>query len=163
MSAAHWVYLLGLAVLIATVVAKENVIAPAIVATFLTGLAYEGSVTMGLGSVFNAAIAGTRELLPIVIIIALVTSMLGAMRELDADVFAEFCYAAASLSDWGCISSLSQANRARTSGPSMTPLTAYGYMNCTASCCSPGPSRYCAPSSGNASGSRWRSLEGSHR
>lgn len=86
MSAAHWVYLIGLAVLIATVVAKKNVIAPAIIATFLTGLAYRGSFTMGLGSIFNAAIAGTRELLPVFIIIALVTAMLGAMRALGADV-----------------------------------------------------------------------------
>ncbi|MFC5749338.1 hypothetical protein [Actinomadura rugatobispora] len=85
MSAAHWIYLLGLAVLIATVVAKKNVIAPAVVATFLTGLAYGGSVTTGLGSVFNAAIVGTRELLPVFIIIALVTAMLGAMRGLGAD------------------------------------------------------------------------------
>lgn len=85
MSAAHWVYLLGLAVLIGTVVAKKNVIAPALIATFLTGLVYQGSFTMGLGAVFNAAIAGTRELLPIFIIIALVTAMLGAMRALGAD------------------------------------------------------------------------------
>lgn len=86
LSAAHWVYLIGLAVLIATVVAKKNVIAPALVATFLTGLVYQGSFTMGLGSIFNAAIAGTRELLPVFIIIALVTAMLGAMRALGADV-----------------------------------------------------------------------------
>lgn len=85
LSAAHWVYLVGLVVLIGTVVAKKNVIAPAIIATFLTGLAYQGSFTMGLGAVFNAAIAGTRELLPIFIIIALVTAMLGAMRALGAD------------------------------------------------------------------------------
>jgi hypothetical protein len=85
LSAAHWVYLLGLVVLIGTVVAKKNVIAPAIIATFLTGLAYQGSVTTGLGAVFNAAISGTRELLPIFIIIALVTAMLGAMRGLGAD------------------------------------------------------------------------------
>ncbi len=84
-SAAHWVYLIGLAALIATVVAKKNVIAPALIATFLTGLVYQGSFTMGLGSIFNAAIAGTRELLPVFIIIALVTAMLGAMRALGAD------------------------------------------------------------------------------
>lgn len=85
LSAAHWVYLIGLAVLIATVVAKKNVIAPALIATFLTGLVYQGSFTMGLGAIFNAAIAGTRELLPVFIIIALVTAMLGAMRALGAD------------------------------------------------------------------------------
>lgn len=85
LSAAHWVYLLGLVVLIGTVVAKKNVIAPALIATFLTGFVYQGSFTMGLGAVFNASIAGTRELLPIFIIIALVTAMLGAMRALGAD------------------------------------------------------------------------------
>lgn len=85
MSAAHWVYLLGLVVLIGTVVAKKNVIAPALIATFLTGFVYQGSFTMGLGAVFNASIAGTLELLPIFIIIALVTAMLGAMRALGAD------------------------------------------------------------------------------
>ncbi|MDH6197848.1 hypothetical protein M2272_004504 [Mycobacterium frederiksbergense] len=85
LSAAHWVYLIGLAVLIATVVAKKNVIAPALIATFLTGLVYQGSFTMGLGSIFNASIAGTRELLPVFIIIALVCAMLGAMRALGAD------------------------------------------------------------------------------
>ncbi|AKS36795.1 hypothetical protein [Mycolicibacterium goodii] len=85
MSAAHWVYLIGLVVLIGTVVAKKNVIAPALLATFLTGLVYQGSVTTGVGAVFNAAITGTRELLPIFIIIALVSAMLGAMRALGAD------------------------------------------------------------------------------
>lgn len=85
MSAAHWVYLLGLVVLIGTVVAKRNVIAPALIATFLVGLVYQGSVTTGLGAIFNAAITGTRELLPIFIIIALVTAMLGAMRALGSD------------------------------------------------------------------------------
>lgn len=85
LSAAHWVYLIGLVVLIGTVVAKKNVIAPALLATFLTGLAYQGSVTTGLGAIFNAAITGTRELLPIFIIIALVSAMLGATRALGAD------------------------------------------------------------------------------
>ncbi|MEU6037664.1 hypothetical protein ABZ801_19865 [Actinomadura sp. NPDC047616] len=85
MSAAHWIYLLGLAALIATVVARRNVVALAVVATFVTGLAYGGSVVTGLGSVFNAAVLATRELLPIFVIIALVTAMLGAMRRLGAD------------------------------------------------------------------------------
>ncbi|MFB4312641.1 hypothetical protein [Actinomadura sp. 21ATH] len=85
MSAAHWIYLLGLAALIATVVAKRNVIALAVVATFATGVAYGGSLVTGLGAIFNGAIVATRELLPIFIIIALVTAMLGAMRGLGAD------------------------------------------------------------------------------
>jgi hypothetical protein len=84
-STAHWVYLLGLVALIVTVIAKKNVIAPAIIATFLTGLAYSGTVTTGLGAVFNAAITGTRELLSIFVIIALVTAMLGAVRAAGAE------------------------------------------------------------------------------
>lgn len=85
MSPAHWIYLLGLVVLILTVIAKKNVIAPAIIATFLTGAVYAGSVTTGLASVFNAAMVGTRELLPIFLIIALVTAMLGAVRQAGAE------------------------------------------------------------------------------
>lgn len=85
MSPAHWIYLLGLVVLILTVIAKKNVIAPAIIATFLTGVVYAGSVTAGLASVFNAAMLGTRELLPIFLIIALVTAMLGAVRQAGAE------------------------------------------------------------------------------
>ncbi|AQA01744.1 hypothetical protein BVC93_04050 [Mycobacterium sp. MS1601] len=78
-------YLLGLVVLIVTVIAKKNVVAPAIIATFLTGLVYAGSVTTGLAAVFNAAMVGTRELLPIFLIIALVTAMLGAVRQAGAE------------------------------------------------------------------------------
>ncbi|MFD0853176.1 hypothetical protein ACFQ07_13125, partial [Actinomadura adrarensis] len=86
MSAAHWIYLIGLAAIIATVVAKKNVIAIAVVATFVTATAYAGSAVTGLGAIFNGAILATRELLSIFIIIALVTAMLGAMRGLGADV-----------------------------------------------------------------------------
>lgn len=85
LSVAHWTYLLGLAALIATVVARKNVVALAVVATFITGTAYAGSVVTGLGAVFHGAIVATRELLPIFIIIALVTAMLGAMRSVGAD------------------------------------------------------------------------------
>lgn len=86
LSPAHWIYLLGLAALIATVVARRNVVALALVGTFLTALVYSGSVTTGLGAVFNAAITAAKELLPIFVIIAVVTAMLGAMRTLGSDL-----------------------------------------------------------------------------
>jgi hypothetical protein len=85
LSAAHWFYLIGLAAIIATVVAKRNVIAIAVVATFATAVAYSGSAVTGLGAIFSGAVLATRELLSIFIIIALVTAMLGAMRGLGAD------------------------------------------------------------------------------
>ncbi|MGW3768870.1 hypothetical protein [Actinomadura verrucosospora] len=86
MSPAHWIYLLGLAALIATVVARRNVVALALLGTFLTALVYSGSVTTGLGAVFNAAITAAKELLPIFVIIAVVTAMLGAMHTLGSDL-----------------------------------------------------------------------------
>ncbi|WP_395105094.1 hypothetical protein [Actinomadura sp. SCN-SB] len=86
MSAAHWIYLLGLAAIIATVVAKRNVVAIAVAATFVTATAYAGSAVTGLAAIFTGAIVATRELLSIFVIIALVTAMLGAMRGLGADV-----------------------------------------------------------------------------
>ncbi|WP_433467580.1 hypothetical protein [Spirillospora sp. CA-128828] len=86
MSPAHWIYLLGLAALIATVVARKNVVGLAIAGTFVTALVYSGSVTTGLGAVFNAGITAAKELLPIFVIIAIVTAMLGAMRTLGSDL-----------------------------------------------------------------------------
>lgn len=86
LSPAHWIYLLGLAALIATVVARRNVVGLALAGTFLTALVYSGSVTTGLGAVFNAAITAARELLPVFVIIAVVTAMLGAMRTLGSDL-----------------------------------------------------------------------------
>ncbi|TQK30699.1 hypothetical protein FBY28_3727 [Arthrobacter sp. SLBN-53] len=82
---AHYCYLLGLVALIITVIAKKNVVAPALLATFFTATAFGGSVTTGLAALFNAAIVGTRELLPIFLVIALVTAMLGAVRRAGAD------------------------------------------------------------------------------
>ncbi|MFB4297107.1 hypothetical protein [Actinomadura sp. NTSP31] len=86
MSPAHWIYLLGLAALIATVVARKNVVGLAVCGTFVTALVYSGSVTTGIAAVFNAGIVAARELLPIFLIIAIVTAMLGAMRGLGADL-----------------------------------------------------------------------------
>ncbi|HEU5024445.1 MAG TPA: hypothetical protein VFV01_05940 [Spirillospora sp.] len=86
MSPAHWIYLLGLAALIATVVARKNVVGLAVCGTFVTALVYSGSVTTGIAAVFNAGIVAARELLPIFLIIAVVTAMLGAMRGLGADL-----------------------------------------------------------------------------
>ncbi|MEH3132141.1 MAG: hypothetical protein PGN27_19505 [Mycolicibacterium neoaurum] len=85
MTFAHYCYLLGLVALIITVIAKKNVVAPALLATFVTATAFGGSITTGLAALFNAAIVGTRELLPIFLVIALVTAMLGAVRRAGAD------------------------------------------------------------------------------
>ncbi|MFI0353588.1 hypothetical protein [Actinomadura sp. 9N407] len=83
--AAHWVFLSGIVVIIAAMIARKNVVIPAIAATFCTALAYDGSPVRALQSVFNASLTAATELFSIFLIIALVTALLGALRALGAD------------------------------------------------------------------------------
>ncbi|MFG1830852.1 hypothetical protein [Micromonospora chersina] len=82
---AHWVYLTGLASLIIVMVARKNVVVPAIAATFLTAVTFTGSVPGGLASVFRASLVAASELFNIFLIIALVTAMLAALRAIGAE------------------------------------------------------------------------------
>ncbi|MFD0852557.1 hypothetical protein ACFQ07_10000, partial [Actinomadura adrarensis] len=85
LGAAHWVFLSGIIVIIAVMIARKNVVIPAIVATFCTALAYDGSPVRGLQAVFNASLTAATELFNIFLIIALVTALLGALRGIGAD------------------------------------------------------------------------------
>ncbi|WP_243775732.1 hypothetical protein [Actinomadura nitritigenes] len=66
-------------------IARKNVVIPAIAATFLTAWTYTGSFVKGLESIFNASLTSASELFNIFLIIALVTALLGALRALGAD------------------------------------------------------------------------------
>ncbi|TGD85410.1 hypothetical protein BayCH28_20460 [Mycolicibacterium sp. CH28] len=85
LSAAHWVYLAGILVILATMAVRKNIVVPAVTATLLTAWAFSGSVVTGLASVFNASLTAAKELFNIFLIIALVTAMLGALRQMGAD------------------------------------------------------------------------------
>ena len=85
LTAAHSLYLAGIAMLLVLVVLRKNVVGPAIVATFCVALAMTGSVTTAVSSVFRAAIASTTELLTIFLIIAMMTALIQAMRATGAD------------------------------------------------------------------------------
>ncbi|MFZ5872189.1 MAG: permease, partial [Actinomycetota bacterium] len=84
-TAAHWVYLLGLASLIVVMALRKNVVVPAVAATFVTALVFTGSVTTGLSSVFRASLTAAAELFSIFLIIALITALLTAMRAIGAE------------------------------------------------------------------------------
>ena len=43
LTAAHWIYLAGVAVIVLTMIMRANVVVPSIVATFLVILAWTGS------------------------------------------------------------------------------------------------------------------------
>lgn len=84
LTAAHWVYLAGMVVIIATMLLRKNIVVPAVLATFATALAYTRSVIGGLTSIFSASLAAAQELFNIFLIIALVTAMLHALESIGA-------------------------------------------------------------------------------
>ena len=85
LSAAHWVYLGGIVVILVTMVLRKNIVVPAILGTFLTALVFSGSLITGLSSIFMGSLIAAKELFTIFLIIALVTAMLGALRQMGAD------------------------------------------------------------------------------
>lgn len=85
LTAAHWVFLAGVVVILATMVMRKNIVVPAVVATFLTALVWSGSLVTGLASVFNASLAAATALFNIFLIIAMVTAMLRALEGLGSD------------------------------------------------------------------------------
>jgi hypothetical protein len=72
-------------VIIATMIARKNIVVPAVVATFLTALVYSHSLIRALAAVFNASLVAATNLFNIFLIIALVTAMLHSLQSLGAD------------------------------------------------------------------------------
>lgn len=85
LTAAHWIYLAGILVILATMAIRKNIVVPAVTATLLTAWAFSGSLITGLSSIFNASLTAAKELFNIFLIIAIVTAMLGALRQMGAD------------------------------------------------------------------------------
>src|SRR5690348_1155568 len=85
LTAAHWIFLAGVVVILATMVMRKNIVVPAVLATFLTALVYTGSLVKGLSTVFNASLTAATNLFNIFLIIAMVTAMLRSLEGLGAD------------------------------------------------------------------------------
>jgi hypothetical protein len=79
------VYLAGLASIVVAMALRKNVVVPAIVATFLTTLAFTGSLPKGISSVFQASLSAASELFSMFLIIALITAMVAAMTTIGAE------------------------------------------------------------------------------
>lgn len=86
LTGAHWMYLVGVIAIIITMALRANVVVPAIAATFLVSLAYSGSVIAALESVFNGSLTAAKELFNIFLVIALMTSLLNALKALRSDI-----------------------------------------------------------------------------
>ncbi|HEY6733525.1 MAG TPA: hypothetical protein VI256_06965, partial [Roseiarcus sp.] len=85
-TAAHWVYLAGVVAIVATMILRTNVVVPSIIATFLVSLVWSHDPIAGLGSIFNASFVAAKELFNIFLVIALITSLLNALKTLGSDV-----------------------------------------------------------------------------
>ncbi len=85
LTAAHWTYLAGVVVIIAVMIARRNVVVPAVIATFLTAWFYSGSLIKGLAAIFGASLTAAGELFSIFLIIAIITALLGGLRAMGAE------------------------------------------------------------------------------
>lgn len=82
---AHWIYLLGTLVIILTMLWRKNVVVPAIVATFMVAWIYTNSFVTGMQATFKASLVAASALFDIFLIIAVMTALLHALKEIDAD------------------------------------------------------------------------------
>lgn len=85
LTAAHWVFLAGVVIILVTMVMRRNILVPAVLATFVTALTYSGSLVTGISSVFNASLVAATNLFNIFLIIAMVTAMLRSLEGLGSD------------------------------------------------------------------------------
>src|ERR1700687_2403476 len=82
----HWVYLLGVAIIVLTMIRRANVVVPSVIATFLVTLAWTHSPVSALASIFNASFTAAKELFNIFLVIALMTALLNALKVLRSDI-----------------------------------------------------------------------------
>lgn len=85
MTLAHWLYVIGVLVVVATMVLRRNVVIPCILFTFLIGWYYLGSLVGGVQVVFNAGLVAAKELLGIFLIIGLMVALLKSISSAGAD------------------------------------------------------------------------------
>jgi len=84
--AAHWIYLLGVAVIVLTMILRANVVVPAIAGTFLVVFALTGSPIQALGGIFSASLVAAKELFNIFLVIAFMTALLNSLKTLRSDI-----------------------------------------------------------------------------
>jgi|SRR5690625_519321 len=82
---AHWLYLGGTLLIIGTMLFRKNVVVPAIAATFFVCLFYSSSIGVALQSTFRASLVAATSLFDIFLIIAVMTALLRALKDLGAD------------------------------------------------------------------------------
>ncbi|MGI6551917.1 MAG: hypothetical protein ACOX37_02105 [Bacillota bacterium] len=85
MSLGHWLYLIGIIVVIVTMLLRRNVVIPSIFFTILVGWSFSGSFTKGIQAVFNASLVAGQDLLNIFLIIGIMVALLKSLTAIGAD------------------------------------------------------------------------------
>lgn len=85
MTLAHWLYLLGVLVVIATMIWRKNVVIPCILFTLFVGMAFGGNLISGVSATFNASLVAAKELFSIFLIISIMVAMLKSLTITGAD------------------------------------------------------------------------------
>ncbi|WP_366922287.1 hypothetical protein MFMK1_002734 [Metallumcola ferriviriculae] len=85
MTMAHWLYIIGVLVVVLTMLFRRNVVIPCVLFTFLIGSYYLGSMVGGVQVVFNASLVAAKELFSIFLIIGLMVGLLKAISAEGAD------------------------------------------------------------------------------
>lgn len=83
---AHWVYLVSVLVIIATMIFRANVVVPSVIGTFLVITAITGSPVSGLIGIFSASFVAAQQLFNIFLVITFMTALLNALKAVEADV-----------------------------------------------------------------------------
>lgn len=84
MSAAHWVYLACVVIIIALLIARQSIVIPAIAATFVTVLVYTGSFLSGLSSIFTGTLTAGVTLFEVFIVVAFVRGLYESLKDAHA-------------------------------------------------------------------------------
>ncbi|AEF83044.1 transporter [Leadbettera azotonutricia] len=85
MGLVHFVYL-GIALLVLVVLLlKKEIVLPCIIGIFLVGLAYSKNVISAIGIMYNSIIVSATELLGIIVVIALITTLSKGLAQLGSD------------------------------------------------------------------------------
>lgn len=85
MTISHWLYVIGVLVVVATMILRRNVIIPCILFTFLIGWVFLGDFVGGILALFNASIVAGKDLFSIFMIIGLMVAMLKSISAAGAD------------------------------------------------------------------------------
>lgn len=85
LSLIHWIYLLMVLIVIATMGLRRDTVLPCIIGLFVIGYTFSGKIVTTIQIMFNALVAAGTEFLGIIVVISLVVAMSKAMSATGID------------------------------------------------------------------------------